>query len=77
MTDERARMTVRSLAPRSVAELPDDALVSVEEVARAFGCSPRTVWRAGIPFVAIGPRTRRFRIADVRRWIAEHVRGAA
>ena len=61
----------------SIATLHDDDLVDVCTVARSLGCSPRTVWRAHIPFVAITPRVRRFRVRDVRAWIAGHVRGAA
>ena len=44
--------------------------------ARWLGCSPRTVWRSGIPWVEITPRVKRFRVGDVRAWIQAHVRGA-
>ncbi len=61
----------------SLAELSDDDLVDVHAVARWVGCSERSVWRAGIPWVEFTPRVRRFRVADVRAWVAAHVRGAA
>ncbi len=65
------------LAARSLATLPDDELVDVGVVARWIGCSARTVWRSGIPWVRFTKRVRRFRVRDVRAWIAAHVRGAA
>jgi hypothetical protein len=61
----------------SLAELKDDDLVDVETVARAFGCSPRTVWRSGVPFVQITARVKRFRVGAVRQWLASRVKGAA
>ncbi len=69
-------MTLRTAAP-SLAELRDDDLVDVHQVARWIGCSPRTIWRAGVPWVEITPRVKRFRAGDVRAWIRAHVRGAA
>ena len=60
----------------SLAELPPDALVRAEDVARFLGCSARTVQRAGIPYVAVTPRVRRYRVRDVRAWIETHVRAA-
>jgi predicted DNA-binding transcriptional regulator AlpA len=61
----------------SLVELPGDALVRAEQVAQFIGCSRDTVRRAGIPFVAITPRVKRYRVSDVRSWIAAQVRGAA
>jgi hypothetical protein len=61
----------------SLAELPPDGLVRAADVARFIGCSARTVQRAGIPYVAVTPRVRRYRVRDVRAWIEAHVRGAA
>ena len=66
-------MTTRVPSP---AELHDDDLVDVHVIARWLGCSPRTVWRSGIPWVEITPRVKRFRVGDVRAWIQAHVRGA-
>jgi len=57
-------------------ELPADALVRAQDVARYIGASVRTVQRAGIPYVAITPRVRRYRVADVRAWIAAKVQAA-
>ncbi len=68
---------MRGLVGPSLAELPADALVRAEDVARFIGCSARTVQRAGIPYVAVTPRVRRYRVGDVRAWIADRVRGAA
>jgi hypothetical protein len=71
-------VTVRLASP-SLAQLADDDLVDVHMIAKAFGCSARTIMRSDIPYIAIGPHTRRYRVVDVRRWLAEHVRsrGAA
>ena len=68
-------MTVRSLGPRSLAELPDDAIVTAADVARYLGVSVRTVMRAGIPCLRVGPRTPRYRVGDVRVWIRSQVQG--
>ncbi len=72
-------MTLRTGAVPSLAQLAADDLVDVHVLAKAFGCSPRTIMRSAIPFVTITPRVRRYRVVDVRRWLAEHVqsRGAA
>ncbi len=66
------RWTDRLMTPH-FAELPDDALVRAEDVARFVGCSPRTIWRAKIPSLEVTPRVHRFRVGDVRTWIAAHV----
>jgi hypothetical protein len=60
----------------SLAELSPETLVRVEDVARFLGCSAHTVRRAGIPYVSITPRVKRYRVRDVRAWIEAHVRGA-
>ena len=73
---EPAAVTVRTVGP-SLAQLADGELVDVHAVARWLGCSERTIWRSGIPFVAITPRVKRFRVADVREWLLAHVQGAA
>jgi hypothetical protein len=74
-------VTLRTLAPRSLAELSDDDLADVHAVARWIGCSERTVWRSGCPFVVVTPRVKRFRIGEVRAWLRARVsearRGAA
>ena len=57
--------------PGSEPELIEPELVDKYVVGRVFGASPRTVenWVAQrkIPFLKIGKRTIRFRLADVRR----------
>jgi hypothetical protein len=57
----------------ALVNLPDDALVTVQQVAALYSCSPRHVWReAGrlIPGpVAVG-RLKRWRIGTLR----EHIR---
>ncbi len=68
---------MKVLPGRSLATLGDDELVDVETVAHWIGCSARTVWRSGIPWVAFTPRVRRFRVGNVRAWIAARVQGAA
>jgi hypothetical protein len=70
----RVPVTARALGS-SLAELPAEALVSVGDVARFVGCSPRTVQRAGIPCVIVTPRVRRYRVRDIRAWVNAHVRG--
>ena len=65
------------MTPRPrLSELHGDDLVRAEDVARFIGCSSRTVQRAGIPYVDVTPRVRRYRVADVRAWIAARVRAA-
>jgi hypothetical protein len=61
----------------SLADLHPDVLVSVQDVARFLGCSPRTATRAGIPHVYITLRVRRYRVRDVLAWIEAHVRDIA
>jgi len=51
--------------------------VRAEDVGRFIGCSARTVRRAGIPYVEVTERVRRYRVGDVRTWIQARVRGAA
>jgi len=69
-------VTLRAPTP-SLSQLPDGDLVDVHAVARWIGCSERTVWRSGIPYVAITPQVKRFRVGDVRDWIRAHRRGVA
>src|SRR2546422_8990081 len=66
--DRDAPVTTRIAAP-SLATLAPDDLVDVQLVARWIGCSPRTIWRAGIPCIVITPRVRRFRVRDVLAWL--------
>ena len=61
----------------SLADLQPDVLVSVQDVARFLGCSPRTATRARIPYVYITPRVRRYRVRDVLAWIEAHVQDVA
>ncbi|HEX9487844.1 MAG TPA: hypothetical protein VF976_12315 [Gemmatimonadales bacterium] len=76
MARGRTPVTLRAATP-SLAELRDDDLVDVHQVAKWIGCSERTIWRSGIPWVEITTRVKRFRVGDVRAWIAARVRGAA
>lgn len=62
---------------RPLAEWPDDGVVDAAAVARFLGVSVRTLMRSGIPRFYLTARTPRFRVGDVRRWIAAQVRGLA
>ncbi len=70
-------MTLRVERGPALAELPDDAVVTVADVARFLGVSTRTVMRSAVPRFYLTPRTPRVRVGDLKRWIAAHVRGAA
>ena len=57
-------------------------LLKVRQVAELLGVHPRTIWRlsstgeGGFPGpVSIGPKTKRWRLADIERFIRD--RGAA
>jgi hypothetical protein len=67
---------VTALRSVSLSQLAPDELVRAEDVGRFIGCSARTVQRAGIPYVDVRPRVRRYRVQDVREWIASRVRAA-
>jgi hypothetical protein len=67
-------VTVRLGAP-SLATLHDDDLVDVHTLARWIGCSERTVWRSGIPYVQITAQVKRFRVGTVRDEIRKRVLG--
>ena len=69
-------MTLRASGP-SLAQLPDDAIVTTADVARYLGTSPRTIMRSTIPRVYITARTPRFRVGDVRGWIRAQTQGVA
>ena len=65
-------------APPSLAQLSDDVLLDAKAVARLLGISERQVGRLeDLPFVYISPRVKRWRVADLRAWIASRVRGGA
>ena len=54
----------------------DNNLLTYGDVERITGV-PRTTWRVWVhlqrvPHVRFGPRTVRFRRAEIERWIAEH-----
>ncbi len=66
-------MKPRAAAP-SLAELPADALVRAEDVARFIGCSRFTIRRTGIPAVRVSPRVTRYFVRDVLAWL-ERQRG--
>jgi hypothetical protein len=74
-----AAVRIRAAAvPVSLAELPEDALVDAQFVARALGISARQVRRlTWLPLVDVSPRVVRYRVSDVRAAIASRVRGAA
>jgi hypothetical protein len=61
----------------SFVELPDDAVVKAEDVARYLGVSRDTVRRSKIPFVAVSPKRPRYLVRDVRRWVEQQRQGAA
>lgn len=62
--------------PVSLASYPDDAIVGADVVARALLISPRQVSRLrSLPFLRISRRIRRYRISDLRAWIASRVKG--
>jgi predicted DNA-binding transcriptional regulator AlpA len=69
-------MTDRPLA--DVATLPDDALLTTREVAALLGSTERSMVSRHCrgedlpPRVRVGSRGRRYRLGDVRRWIAAH-----
>jgi hypothetical protein len=70
-------VTLRAAAP-SLTQLPEDAVVAAADVARYLGVSSATIMRSDLPRFYLTPRTPRFRVGDIRRWIAEQVkRGAA
>lgn len=68
---------MRVVGAPSLAELPDDAIVTAADVARYLGVSARTVQRAPIPCLRVGPRTPRYRVGDVRAWVRSQTQGAA
>ena len=61
-------------APLSLSSYDEDTLVGADVVGQALGLSARQVLRLGIPVVDLGPRSKRFRIADVRQFIASRTR---
>ncbi len=70
-------MTLRVERAPALAELPDDAVVTAADLARFLGVSTRTIMRSAVPRFYLTPRTPRFRVGDVKHWIAAQVRGAA
>jgi len=61
-------------APLSLSAYADDAIVGADVVAQALGISARQVLRLGIPVVNLGPRSKKFEIGDVRKFIASRKR---
>jgi hypothetical protein len=57
-----------------LAQLPDDTLVDATFVARALGVSTRQVRRLeGLAVVVVSDRVHRYRVGDLRAWIAGKV----
>ncbi len=63
-------------APRLLSAYDEDELVGADVVGQLLGLSARQVLRLGIPVVDLGPRSKRFRIGDVRQFIAARTRVA-
>lgn len=70
----------------STSEIPagHDRLLSVEEVARILGRSPKTIrkditrrpWAVPPRLLLPGARQLRWRLVDVQNWLAKHVEAA-
>lgn len=43
----------------------EDQLMKVQQVAKLLALSPRSVYNLTIPYVNIGPRSRRWRYSDI------------
>jgi hypothetical protein len=69
-------VTLRTAGP-SLAQLPDDVIVTAADVARYLGVSVRTIIRAGIPCLRVTPRTPRYRVGDLRAWIRQQTQAVA
>jgi len=63
--------------PRSLTELPADAIVTPDEVAAFLRVSLSTVRRARIPCLRVQQRTPRYRVGDVLAWVRAQTQGAA
>ncbi len=63
-------------APLSLSAYDEDTIVGADVVGQLLGLSARQVLRLGIPVVDLGPRSKRFRIGDVRQFIATRTRVA-
>ena len=54
----------------------DDRLLSAEEAAELLGMSAYWVREQArkrkIPFVALGPKVRKYRLSSLQSWLAEH-----
>jgi len=61
-------------APLSLSAYDEDTLVGADVVGQLLGVSARQVLRLGIPVVDLGPRSKRFRIGDVRQFIISHTK---
>jgi len=61
-------------APLSLSAYDEDTLVGADVVGQVLGISARQVLRLGIPVVDLGPRSKRFRIGDVRQFIVSRTR---
>lgn len=52
--------------------LPDSALIDVKVVSGVFGCSENTAWRRyGALAIKVSPQQTRWRVADVRKALAD------
>lgn len=79
--------TAPPIAPDSTAQelsrpIDDDALLTDAQVSELLGNVPRSTLRAwrtrglGPRFIRLAPRTPRYRLGDVRAWIAARAAGA-
>jgi len=57
--------------------LPEDQLLTPTEAASALAVTARQLARLGAPFIDLGPKNRRYRVADLRGWLESRRRGAA
>jgi len=68
----------RPIGPISLADFPDDVLLTPGVVAQVLGISARQVGRLAerheLPMVEVSPRVHRVRAGDLRAWIAARVR---
>lgn len=76
-----ARPAISKARSSGFSSYPDEALVEVGVVAELLGCSRNTVWRrsrAGVlpAPVKTGPRSTRWNVGAIRRYLASLAKGA-
>lgn len=67
-------MAQKNIPPTLAAfdSLPDSALIDVKVVSGVFGCSENTAWRRyGSLAIKVSPQQTRWRVADVRKALAD------